>query len=126
MLVAFPREYRLHTLLPNAPRRSVLRRHCERVQLFELKALAVLHARLLEEKACRDHLRVLVTKSPVDSYEEFRDALELVKRLHLNPATEPLVVETQRLFDSVKDRIEVCAWRVFVLCCYSTLCTLLF
>ena len=40
-------------------------------------------------------------------YEEFRSALEHARRLDLDPRKEPLVAEAKRLFESVKDRIEV-------------------
>ena len=79
-----------------------------RIILHEMKELRVLQARLLEEKRCREVLAALKKKSPVDFYEEFRAGLEHARRLEFDPAKEQLVADIQRLFDSVKDRIEVC------------------
>ncbi len=75
--------------------------------MFELKELTLLQIRLEEEKGCRDVLASLLKKNPVEYYEQFRAALEHARKLEFDPAKEPLVVDTQRLFDSVKDRIEV-------------------
>jgi hypothetical protein len=79
-----------------------------------MKEIGALHLVLLEEKRCRDLLAAIVKKNPVENYEEFRVGLEHARRLGLDPAKEPLVVEAQRLFDSVKDRIEV---RMCSMCC---------
>lgn len=80
----------------------------QRIVLHDVKAIQALHIVLLEEKRCRDSLAVVVKKNPVDFYEEFRLGLEHARRLGFDPSKEPLMVEAQRLFDSVKDRIEVC------------------
>lgn len=77
------------------------------MKLFELKKLGVLQARLVDEKLCRETLQRLIPLSPVDNFEAFKAALEHANRLEFDPAKEPLVNEAQRLYASVKDRIEV-------------------
>jgi hypothetical protein len=79
----------------------------QRIILHDVKAIKALHVVLLEEKQCRDALAVVVKKNPVDCYEEYRLELEHARRLGFDTAREPLMADAQRLFDSVKDRIEV-------------------
>ncbi len=81
--------------------------NAQTVKLFQLKQLKTLQATLIDEKLCRDTLQRLIPLSPVDNFEGFKAALEHAARLEFDPAKEPLVHEAQRLFASVKDRIEV-------------------
>lgn len=72
-------------------------------QLFEMKALHVLHKRLLEEQACLDSLLALGAFDPVDKYAEYEAALKEAKRLEL---TGPIVEGVASKFATVRDRIE--------------------
>ncbi len=92
----------------------------QRIRLFAMKELTTLHGVLVEEKACREALAALCKKNPVSFYEEFRAELEHARRLGFTVDAEPRMHEAQRLFDSVKDRIEVRACR----CVSVVLCPL--
>ena len=76
----------------------------QRVQLFEMKALAILHKRLLEEKACRELLTSLLPFDPADKYAEYEGALKSAVRLGL--MGEALTGQVQHKFNTVKDRVE--------------------
>ena len=76
-------------------------------QVFEMKELLRLQDRLQDEKQCRESLEKLIKQNPVEYFEEYRTLLEHARKLELDPRKEPVVAEAKRLFESVKDRIEV-------------------